>query len=83
MTAPIPRTYWMNFSTGEQFRPPNPEPKSRRFSLEPTEERIPFPYCYQRIILDEEEFQAAKQEFTLRVNLRRFQHVFNARVGKK
>jgi hypothetical protein len=72
----------MNFETGEQFRPPNPEPK-RRFSLAPTEERIPFPYCYQRLILDDDEFQECKAEFVRQVNYYRFQHIFNARIGKK
>ena len=74
MTAPIPRTYWMNFSTGEQYHPPKKCPD---------EERIPFPYSYQRIILDDADFQECKAEFTKRANERRFQYVFNARIAKK
>jgi hypothetical protein len=82
MASSIPRTYWMNFETGEQFRPPAAEPK-RRMSLEPKEERIPFPYCYQRLILDDDEFQECKAEFIRQVNYQRFQHIFNARIAKK
>ena len=86
MSSPIPRTYWMNFMTGEQYRPPSPRqiaPNCARYTPNCAEERIPFPYCYQRLILDEEEFQECKAEFTKRVNDRRFQHVFEARIGRK
>lgn len=86
MSAPIPRTYWMNFSTGEKFRPPSPDriaPKYARIAPNCADERIPFPYCYQRLILDEEEFQECKAEFIKIVNDKRFHHIFQSRTGKR
>lgn len=81
MASPIPRTYWVNFKTGEEYHPPSP--RKPRFALEPTEEKIPFPYSYQRLILDEEEFREVKAAFIQRVNDRRFMHIYQARIGKK
>jgi hypothetical protein len=86
MSSPIPRTYWVNFVTGEEFRPPAPQliaPNYARYTPNCAEERIPFPYCYQRIMMDDEEFQAAKAEFSKNVRDRRFQYIFQTRVAKK
>jgi hypothetical protein len=83
MSSPIPRSYWVNFVTGEEFHPP-PRIAPKCAVIEPDyAERIPFPYCYQRIMMDDEEFQAAKTEFTKQVRDRRFQYLFQTRVAKK
>ncbi|MDP4164527.1 MAG: hypothetical protein Q8898_15635 [Bacillota bacterium] len=65
----------MNFKTGECFRPPEPAKEE--------EERIPFPYDYQRILLSEKEFAILQEQFVYNCNMKRWQHIRNAEVKPK
>jgi hypothetical protein len=70
--SPIPRTYWVNFVTGERFRPPE----------EPVREDIPSPYCYHEM-LSYESRDVLKEKFTKNLNSRRWHHIYTAEVKAK
>jgi hypothetical protein len=54
------------------------------YKTTPTEdERIPFPYCYTEIIMPEADKLEHRKKFMHEANMRRWQHIYNAKLPVK